>query len=97
MIYVDEVTRLVGVEAYGSVWLVAAVADESLDEGFHFNLNGASPLISKHLLLVERHNPKGSPVLYRCLIDITFNVFSGTPKGKAPDLYSPTLRPKGLL
>jgi hypothetical protein len=46
---------------------------------------------------VERHNPKGSPVLYRCLIDITFNVFSGTPKGKAPDLYSPTLRPKRLL
>jgi len=27
VIYVDEVTRLVGVEAYGSVWLVAAVAE----------------------------------------------------------------------
>ena len=27
MICIDEVTRLVGVEAYGSVWLVAAVAE----------------------------------------------------------------------
>jgi hypothetical protein len=27
VIYVDEVTRLVGVEAYGSVWLVALVEE----------------------------------------------------------------------
>ena len=27
VIYVDKVTRLVGVEAYGSVWLVASVVE----------------------------------------------------------------------